>query len=170
MTAAKGHSTEWLGHVPSRYPFHLISGQRAENLRSQLGHELISHAAKVDGHTAIGLDPSDADKKGIGERDAVRADNDRGACLATAKLDFAIMTISTGAWLDAVPEANGTLLCRRGNPNTLTAVTEVWNCFTAHSCRIDVENVHGSARPVHRISTTSNLRRTCRARLIKFTL
>ena len=76
MTAAKGHSTEWLGHVPSRYPFHLISGQRAENLRSQLGHGLISRAAKVDGRTAIGLDPSDADKKWIGERHAVRADND----------------------------------------------------------------------------------------------
>ena len=149
-------ATEWLGHVPSRYLFHLILGQRAENLRSQLGHGLISRAAKVDGRATIGLDPLDADKKGIGERDAVRADNDRGACLATAKSDSAIRTISPGAWLDDVPEANGTLLCRCGNPDTLTAVTEVWNCLTAHSCLIDVENVHGSARPVHRISTTGN--------------
>ena len=41
--------TEWVGHVPSRYPFHLIPGQRAENLRSQLGRGLISRAARSMG-------------------------------------------------------------------------------------------------------------------------
>lgn len=167
--------TEWLGSIRKQYPFHLISGQPAEKLHSQLDHGPVSRAAKINGRATIGLNPSDADKKGIGEGDAVRAYNDRGACLATAKLDPAIMAgvvaISTGPWLDAVTQPDCTLLCRGGNPNALTrdhGATELAQWPTAHSCLIDVKNVHRSARSTQCVSTAENRTQSCDTQLVSF--
>lgn len=106
---------------------------------------------------------------------AVRAYNDRGACLATAKLDPAIMVgivaISTGAWLDAVTQPDGTLLCRGGNPNTLTrehGTSELAQGPTAHSCLIDVENVHRPTISTQCVSTAENRTQSCDTQLISF--
>lgn len=138
--------SEWLGNADTPYQFHLISSQPSDKLHSQLDHGPISRAAKVNGRTPVSLNPQDAEAKGIQEGDLVRLFNDRGACLAAAKLDAALMqgviVLSTGAWLDAVPQSDGTLMCRAGNPNTLTrdhGTSALAQGPTAHSCLVDFE-------------------------------
>lgn len=58
--------------------------------------------------------------RGIADGDLVELFNDRGACLAGAVLNPAIMPgvvrLSTGAWFDP-----GETVERHGNPNVLTA-------------------------------------------------
>jgi biotin/methionine sulfoxide reductase len=141
---------EWLGSVTKKHPFHLISGQPADKLHSQLDHGSVSRAAKINGRTRVGVNPDDATALGIVEGDLLRVFNDRGACLCTAVFDAALMpeciSISTGAWLDAVRQMDGTLLCRNGNPNTLTpdhGTSRVAQGPTAHSCLVSIEKYTG---------------------------
>lgn len=138
--------SQWLGNATPNRPFHLISGQPADKLHSQLDHGPVSRAAKINGRARVGINPLDAMSKGINDGDTVRVFNEQGACLATAKLDPAlsrhIVTISTGAWLDAITQQDGTLLCRGGNPNTLTrdkGTSDLAQGPTAHSCLVDIE-------------------------------
>lgn len=138
--------TEWLGNATATMPFHLISGQPADKLHSQLDHGPVSRAEKINGYTRMGVNPLDAESKDICDGDLVRVFNERGACLVVAKFDEAlrrgIVTISTGAWLDAVQQDDGTLLCLGGNPNTLTrdvGTSELAQGPTAHSCLVNVE-------------------------------
>ncbi len=142
---------EWLGNATRARPFHLISGQPADKLHSQLDHGPVSRAAKFDGHMPVGVNPADAARKGIKEGDLVRVFNGRGACLASATLDASlresVVTIKTGAWLDAEPQQDGTLLCRAGNPNMLTrdrGTSELAQGPTAHSCLVDFEKYTGN--------------------------
>ena len=142
--------SEWLGNATQTYPFHLISGQPADKLHSQMDHGPVSQSAKVNGRTCVGLNPTDAAHKDIVEGDLLRVFNGRGACLVSAALDTDLMqgvvAISTGAWLDAIPQLDGTLLCLGGNPNTLTrdhGTSELAQGPTAHSCLVDVEKYYG---------------------------
>lgn len=137
---------EWLGSVSSQHRFHLISGQPAEKLHSQLDHGPQSQLAKVDGRTVASINPIDAKTLGVFEGDLLRVHNDRGACLVSARLDPSLMkgciAISTGAWLDAAQQENGTLICLNGNPNTLTrdqGTSRVAQGPTAHSCLVSIE-------------------------------
>lgn len=137
---------EWQGNARPDKPFHLISGQPAGKLHSQLDHGAISRAAKIDGRTPVTIHPKDAQEKNIGVGDLVRVFNDRGACLTIAVLDTGlrrgVIHISTGAWLDAVVQADGTQLCRHGNPNTLTrdiGTSGMAQGTTAHSCLVNIE-------------------------------
>lgn len=45
--------TEWLGSIRKQYPIHLISGQPAEKLHSQLDNGPVSRAAKINGRATI---------------------------------------------------------------------------------------------------------------------
>ena len=146
--------TEWLGCASVPNTFHLLSGQPADKLHSQMDHGPISQAAKVMGRTPITLNPSDAKSLKIVDGDLLRVFNDRGACLATARLDDSIsqgcVAMSTGAWLDAKQQADGTLLCRNGNPNTLTrdqGTSELAQGPTAHSCLVSIETYQGPSGP-----------------------
>lgn len=85
--------------------------------------------------------------------DIVRVYNRRGACLAVATIDAGIMRgvlkMSTGTWLDAVIQADGTLLCRHGNPNTLTrdvGTSRLAQGPTAHSCLVAIAPHDGGGR------------------------
>jgi biotin/methionine sulfoxide reductase len=138
--------TEWLGNATQTYPFHLISGQPADKLHSQMDHGPVSQSAKVNGRTCVGVNPADAARKGIVDGDLLRVFNSRGACLASAALNANLMqgvvAISTGAWLDAIPQLDGTLLCLGGNPNVLTrdrGTSELAQGPTAHSCLVNIE-------------------------------
>jgi len=87
-------------------------------------HGPLSQASKVAGREPIRLHPADAARRGIADGDVVRVFNDRGACLAGAVLDDAVMQgvaqLATGAWYDPVePGAIGSL-DRHGNANLLT--------------------------------------------------
>lgn len=137
---------EWLGQATARFPFHLISSQPADKLHSQLDHGRISQAAKLKGRTPLHIHPEDAARLGISDGSSVCVKNVRGACLATAVFDSGLLRgvvqMSTGAWLDAELQDDGTLLCRHGNPNVLTqdrGTSGLAQGPTAHSCLVAVE-------------------------------
>ncbi len=137
---------EWLGNATAELPFHLISSQPADKLHSQLDHGRISRAAKLHGRTPLYIHPDDARRQGLSNHDCVRVHNARGACLATTVLDRSLLPgvvrMSTGAWLDAVEQTDGTLLCRHGNPNLVTrdsGTSELAQGPVAHSCLVALE-------------------------------
>ncbi|SMH40072.1 molybdopterin guanine dinucleotide-containing S/N-oxide reductase [Maritimibacter sp. HL-12] len=145
---------EWLGNAGDSFPFHLISSQPPDKLHSQLDHGPVSKSEKRNGRSPIRMHPSDAKVLGIAEGDTVRVYNARGACLATAKRDNdllqGVVQMSTGAWLDAVRQDDGTLLCRHGNPNTVTrdrGTSELAQGPTAHSCLVAIER-HEESGPI----------------------
>ena len=136
---------EWLGNASDRFLFHLISSQPPDKLHSQLDHGRFSKSHKKSGRTALGIHPADANDLGISDGDTVRVHNRRGACLGTASFDDSLLRnvvqMSTGAWLDAVPQGDGTLLCRHGNPNAVTrdaGTSDLAQGPTAHSCLVAV--------------------------------
>jgi biotin/methionine sulfoxide reductase len=141
---------EWLGAATHKNPLHLISNQPANKLHSQMDHGKISRDEKIRGRETILINPENAASRGISNHDVVRVFNGRGACLAVAVLSNDILTdvvqMSTGAWLDAAFQEDGTLLCHHGNPNLLTldkGTSRLAQGPTAHSCLVDIEKFHG---------------------------
>jgi len=143
---------ERLGGTGSdRFPLHLVSNQPAVRLHSQYDHAAPSQAMKVAGREPVRIHPDTAAERGISNGDVVRLFNHRGACLAGAVLDDAVMTeavqISTGAWYDPAPDGT----CRAGNPNTLTAdigTSRLAQGPSAHTCLVEVERFEGEPPPV----------------------
>jgi biotin/methionine sulfoxide reductase len=142
---------EWLGSDRANtYPLHLVSNQPKTRLHSQLDHGVTSASAKVSGREVVRINPRDADARSIRDGDIVRLFNDRGACLAAAKLDDAIrqgvVELPTGAWYDPEdPNADGSLEVH-GNPNVLTrdiGTSKLAQGPTAHSCLVEVEKYAG---------------------------
>ncbi len=146
---------EWLGDDNAQSLYHLISHQPSDKLHSQLDHGPLSHTNKKEGRAMIKLNPVDAKQKQIRDNDTVRVFNRRGACLAYANIDDAVrpgvVAMSTGAWLDAIDQKDGSLLCRSGNPNTLTqdiGTSSLAQGPTAMSCLVDVEKYLGNDHDV----------------------
>jgi biotin/methionine sulfoxide reductase len=113
---------EWLGSAKAgTYPLHLLSDQPARRLHSQLDASLYSQAGKIAGREPVDIHPDDAAARGISDGDIVELFNDRGRCLAGARLCTGIMPgvvkLSTGAWFD--PDWDGGPE-KHGNPNVLT--------------------------------------------------
>jgi biotin/methionine sulfoxide reductase len=113
---------EWLGSPKAtKYPLHLLSDQPALRLHSQLDASPHSQAAKIAGREPVDIHPDDAAARGIGDGDIVELFNDRGRCLAGARLSTGLMRgvvkLATGAWFD--PDWNGGPE-KHGNPNVLT--------------------------------------------------
>lgn len=142
---------EWLGSgLTQRYPLHLISHQPATRLHSQYDHGSVSQAAKVAGREALTMHPDDARRRGIGDGDVVRVYNERGACLAGARLDGGIrrgvVVLPTGAWYDPlVPGEVGTLE-KHGNPNVLTldkGTSKLTQGCSAHTALVEVQRFEG---------------------------
>ena len=135
------------GALSDRWPLHLVSNQPAARLHSQYDHSDVSQATKVAGREPLRLHPDTAAARGIADGDVVRVFNDRGACLAGAVIDDAVMPeavqLSTGAWYD--PDVDGT--CRSGNPNVLTrdhGTSRLAQGPSAHTCLVDVERLEGA--------------------------
>ena len=134
-----------------RWPLHLVSNQPRDRLHSQYDHAAPSQATKVAGREPVRIHPQAAAARGISDGDVVRLFNDRGACLAGAVLDDAVMPeavqLSTGAWYDPAPDGT----CRAGNPNTLTAdvgTSRLAQGPSAHTCLVEVERYDGEPPPV----------------------
>ncbi len=113
---------EWLGgEKAARFPLHLISNQPATRLHSQYDPGAVSVDSKVQGREPLLIHPATAAARGIEDGTVVRVQNDRGACLAGARVTDSVssdvVVLATGAWFD--PEAAGGLE-RHGNPNVLT--------------------------------------------------
>lgn len=111
---------EWLGNAAPGQ-LHLLSDQPVRRLHSQLDASEHSLAGKVAGREPVDLHPVDAAARGIGDGDVVELFNERGRCLAAARLTDRIMPgvakLATGAWFDPDPEGGPE---KHGNPNVLT--------------------------------------------------
>jgi len=121
----------WLGAPEShldvraeRYPLVLIANQPRTRLHSQLDHGMVSMAAKIEGREPVRMSPSVAAARSITDGDTVRLFNERGACLAGARIDpgllDGVLELATGAWYTPVDDGDG-VLCTAGNPNVLTS-------------------------------------------------
>ena len=156
-----GHPTwfepaEWLGApAAARHPLHLLSDQPHTKLHSQLDHSAYSLANKVAGREPIRLHPDDAAARGVADGDLVRVFNDRGACLAGARLDAGLLpgvaVLATGAWWDPETPGDPASLDRHGNPNTLTrdvGASSFSQGCSAQTCLVQVERFDGEPPPV----------------------
>jgi biotin/methionine sulfoxide reductase len=147
---------EWLGGKSAeRYPLHLLSDQPADKLHSQLDHGPLSRATKVKGRQPITMHPEDAATRGIAEADLVRVFNDRGACLAAARLSDRIrrgvVRLSTGAWFDPADSGSNRPLEKHGNPNALTldiGASKLSQGCSAQTCLVEIERHDGPAPAV----------------------
>jgi biotin/methionine sulfoxide reductase len=141
---------EWLGgEGAARYPLHLVSNQPKTRLHSQLDCGKTSTDDKIAGREPVLIHPDDAAARGIADGDIVRLYNDRGACLAGARLSDAVMpgavVLRTGAWYD--PETPGGL-DRHGNPNVLTldkGTSRLAQGPISHTTLVEVERHAGPA-------------------------
>lgn len=153
-----GHPTwlepaEWLGSpLAARWPLHLIANQPRGRLHSQLDAGAESRRHKVAGREAMTIHPDDAAERGIGDGDVVRLFNDRGACLAGARLDDGVrrgvVQLPTGAWFDPVGDTG---LCAHGNPNVLTrdqGTSRLGQGTSGQHTLVQVERYEGEPPPV----------------------
>ncbi len=148
--------SEWLGSpVTARYPLHLLSDQPHNKLHSQLDFSALSRANKVQGREPVWIHPIDAAARNVCDGDVVRLFNDRGSCLAGAKVTEAVrvgvIKLSTGAWWD--PEQLGVpgSLDKHGNPNVLTGdrgTSSLGQACAAQSCLVQLERYDGALPPI----------------------
>ncbi len=156
-----GHATwlepiEWLGaRTAERYPLHMLSDQPADKLHSQLDHSPHAKATKIKGRQPITLHPDDATARGIAAGDLVRVFNDRGACLAAARVSDRIrrgvVRLSTGAWFDPADAGSNRPLEKHGNPNALTldiGASKLSQGCIAQTCLVEIERFDGPAPAV----------------------
>ena len=141
---------EWLGAArEADYPLHLVSNQPVTRLHSQLDCGVTSTESKVAGREAALIHPDDAALRGINDGDVIRLFNDRGACLAGARVTAEVMAgavvLPTGAWYDPETPAG---LDRHGNPNVLTldkGTSRLAQGSSAHTTLVEIEKFTGEA-------------------------
>ena len=128
-----------------------MSHQPATRLHSQYDHGSVSLAAKIQGREAITLNPRDAAVRGIKAGDVVRVYNNRGACLAGAKIDDGVrpgvVVLPTGAWFDPLDPSQDDSLEKHGNPNVLTldkGTSKLTQGCSAHTTLVEVELFKGT--------------------------
>jgi biotin/methionine sulfoxide reductase len=147
---------EWLGSsLTARYPLHMLSDQPHYKLHSQLDFSALSRANKVQGREPVWIHPIDAAARGVSDGDVVRLFNDRGSCLAGARVTDAIMAgvvkLSTGAWWDPEHAGVSGSLDKHGNPNVLTrdcGTSSLGQGSAAQSCLVQLERQTGDLPPI----------------------
>jgi biotin/methionine sulfoxide reductase len=147
---------EWLGsELAKRFPLHLISNQPKTRLHSQLDHGVTSRNSKIQGREVVTMHPLQAEKRGIRDGDVVRIFNDRGSCLAAARLSEGlypeVIVLPTGAWYDPVDANVPGSMDTHGNPNVLTQdvpSSRLGQGCAAHNCLVDVEPFRGELPPI----------------------
>ncbi len=157
LPECKGHATWVVPHDwtdKGRYPLALVSGQPGTRLHSQFDNGAVSRAAKIAGREPVLINDADAVRRGIKDGDIVEVYNDRGRCLAGARVtsDVAEGTVFlwTGAWYDPdfrAPDHR----CRHGNPNVLThdhRTSQFSQSPAAHSARVELRAYTGPDDPV----------------------
>ncbi len=138
--------TEWLGSDKAKtYPLHLVSPQPGDKLHSQMECAI----ADIPGErpTPASIHPEDAKVRGITDNSYIRLFNNRGACLAKAKISNdirqGVISLPTGAWFS--PTEDGT--DNQGNPNVLTldiGTSSLGQGSSAHSCLVEIEQANES--------------------------
>ncbi|WP_223427043.1 molybdopterin-dependent oxidoreductase [Tateyamaria pelophila] len=125
------------------FPLAMLSGQPKTRLHSQLDNGAYSLSQKIAGREPVLLHPDDAEERGIKSGDVVELFNNRGRCLAGARVTDEIspgcVFLWTGAWYDPdfdAPQARD----RHGNPNVLThdlRTSSLTQSPAAHSAMIE---------------------------------
>jgi biotin/methionine sulfoxide reductase len=152
-----GHPA-WLPPVDApdeRHSLQLIANQPATRLYSQLDFGGHSSASKHRGREIVSIHPADAARRGIADGDIVRLFNERGACLAAAKLTEEIregvVQLPTGAWYDPDDPATEKALCVHGNPNVLTrdaGTSRLSQGGTGQLTTVELERFDGNLPPI----------------------
>ena len=140
--------------LANKYPLALLSGQPQTRLHSQLDNGAYSMSSKIKGREPVLLHPRDAAERGIADGDVVELYNDRGRCLAGARLSAAILEgcvfLWTGAWFDpdfAAPHWRD----RHGNPNVLThdlRTSSLTQSPASHSALVEVQRFNEPLPPI----------------------
>ena len=147
-----GHATWFPPRDASigKHPLYLLSGQPGTRLHSQLDNGDVSRAEKVQGREPVLIHPRDATARGISDGDVVELFNDRGRCLAGARITENVLPgcvfLWTGAWYDPDFEATDAR-DRHGNPNTLThdlRTSSLTQSPASHSAMVDLARFGGS--------------------------
>jgi biotin/methionine sulfoxide reductase len=156
---------EWLGSPQAqRYSLHLVSNQPRTRLHGQLDSGPYSMSSKIAGREAVWINPADAAARGIADGDVVRLFNDRGACLAGARLTDEVMRgavmLPTGAWYDPENARQPGTLDVHGNPNVLTldkGTSKLAQGPTSQTALVEIERWQGVPPPVsvHRQPATA---------------
>ncbi|MBT6273376.1 MAG: molybdopterin-dependent oxidoreductase, partial [Chromatiales bacterium] len=142
---------EWLGSEKvADHPLHLLSDQPTRRLHSQLDASPYSQAEKIQGRQPVTIHPDDARVRGIEDGNLVRIYNNRGACLAGARVSEdirpGVVRLSTGAWFDPSDLGNPGALEKHGNPNVLTldqGASSLSQGCIAQTCLVDMERYDG---------------------------
>lgn len=151
-----GHAT-WFAPrdvVAGLHPLYLLSGQPATRLHSQLDNGDFSRSYKVQGREPILIHPEDAAERGIAEGDVVELFNERGRCLAGARITDDIrkgcVFLWTGAWYDpdfSAPQERD----RHGNPNALThdlRTSSLTQSPASHSAMVEIQRFDETVPPI----------------------
>ena len=114
---------------------------------TQLDCGKTSVASKIQGREPVSIHPDDAPARGISDGNVVRLYNDRGACLAGARITDAVrpgvVVLATGTWYDP---NTPTGLERHGNPNVLTldkGTSRLAQGPSAHTTLVEMEHAGG---------------------------
>ena len=142
---------EWLNHATANtFPLHLISIQPSSRLHSQLDNSTYSRGQKVNGREVLVMHSDDAAARGIQDGDVVRVFNERGECLAGARVSDAVrpsvVQMPTGAWFDPEEQGTSPARCKHGNPNVLTpdkGTSKLAQGPSARSCLVEVARYEG---------------------------
>jgi biotin/methionine sulfoxide reductase len=153
---------EWLGADEARrHPLHLVSNQPTTRLHSQLDLGKVSVANKVRDREPVLIHPHDAAARGIADGDVVRLFNDRGECLAGARVRKSVrpgvVVLATGAWYDPQTPSG---LERHGNPNVLTldkGTSRLAQGPSAHTTLVEMERIDGDVPEVEAFEIPSIL-------------
>lgn len=136
------------------FPLAMLSGQPKTRLHSQLDNGAYSLSHKIAGREPVLIHPDDAEARGITSGDVVELFNQRGRCLAGARvtdeISMGCVFLWTGAWYDPdfeAPQARD----RHGNPNVLThdlRTSSLTQSPAAHSTMIEMRVFDGPLPPV----------------------
>jgi biotin/methionine sulfoxide reductase len=147
---------EWLrSPETARFPLQLVANNPASRLHSQLDPGALSQSSKVQGREPVRLNPEDAAARGISDGDIVRIFNERGSCLAGARISErvrpSVIQLSTGAWYDPLDPADFRSLCVHGNPNVLTfdkGTSSLGQGCSGQLALVEVERFDGELPPI----------------------
>jgi biotin/methionine sulfoxide reductase len=152
-----GHPA-WLSPTDApdtRRPLRLVANQPATRLHSQFDFGGHSGSLKQRGREVMRMHPADAARRGIADGDIVRLFNERGACLAAAKVTAevreGVVQLPTGAWYDPEDPREEKPLCVHGNPNVLTrdiGTSRLAQGCTGQLTTVEVERFVGNLPPI----------------------
>jgi biotin/methionine sulfoxide reductase len=132
-----------------------LSHQPPTRLHSQLDPVGPSAASKVRGREVLSIGPADAAARGVNDGDIVKVFNDRGACLAAARITEGLLPgvvlLPTGAWFDPERPGQPGSICVHGNPNVLTrdiGTSRLGQGPSPQTCLVEITRWTGPLPPI----------------------